>query len=128
MLGQDDRIRQAERTMLAFGDTWHRSAQSLPLMLAGLADWLRPPRSIVLAGSPDDPGFGALAREVRRRFLPGTVVLAADGGAGQAWLSERAPYLRDMRPIDGRAAAFVCENFACRLPITDPATLAASLT
>jgi hypothetical protein len=125
MLGDEARVRRAERTLLASGDTWYRSAQALPLMLAGLADWLRPPRSIVIAGTPDAPDFVALVREARRKFLPGTVVLAADGASGQAWLAERAAYLREMRPVNGRAAAFVCENFACRLPVTEPSQLAA---
>jgi len=124
MLGDDARRQRAERALLAFGEMWHRAPQSLPLMLAGLADWLRPPRQVVLAGTPAAADFFALAREVRRRFLPGTVVLAVDGGAAQAWLAERAPYLRDMRPIDGHAAAYVCENFTCQLPVTNPMELA----
>jgi uncharacterized protein YyaL (SSP411 family) len=31
--------------------------------------------------------------------------------------------LRDRGPINGHAAAYVCENFACELPVTDPAEL-----
>jgi hypothetical protein len=127
MLGDDARVQRARQTLLAFGDMWHRAPQSLPLMLAALSDHLGAPRQIVLAGTPAAPDFTALRREIEQRFLPGVVVLAADGGSGQAWLAERAPYLRDMHPVEGRAAAFVCENFACRLPITDPGQLAKDL-
>jgi uncharacterized protein YyaL (SSP411 family) len=28
---------------------------------------------------------------------------------------------------DGLATAYVCQNYACRLPVTDPAALAAQL-
>ena len=31
---------------------------------------------------------------------------------------------RSMKPIDGHSAAYVCENFVCRLPVTEPAKLA----
>jgi uncharacterized protein YyaL (SSP411 family) len=37
------------------------------------------------------------------------------------------PLLHDRTTIDGRPAAYVCHGFACRLPVTDPAALAAEI-
>jgi uncharacterized protein YyaL (SSP411 family) len=65
------------------------------------------------------PETAPLERVVRRAFRP-HLVLA--GGA-----SDGVPLLRDREPVDGRAAAYVCENFACRMPVTDPAELEAQL-
>jgi uncharacterized protein YyaL (SSP411 family) len=47
------------------------------------------------------------------------VVLA--GGTGDV------PLLEGREPVDGRAAAYVCERFACRLPVTAPGDLALQL-
>ena len=54
-----------------------------------------------------------LARVVRGGYFP-YVVLA--GGEGDV------PLLRDRGPVDGQAAAYVCEHFTCRLPVTMPMT------
>jgi uncharacterized protein len=40
----------------------------------------------------------------------------------------RSPELMlERNAVEGRPAAYVCENFACRAPITDPEDLAAAL-
>jgi len=57
------------------------------------------------------------------RLGPPHVLIAADQADGQTWLASRRPFLAEMRPIDGRAAAYVCENFTCQQPVTDPAAL-----
>jgi uncharacterized protein YyaL (SSP411 family) len=58
---------------------------------------------------------GPLERVVRAAFRP-HLVLA--GGA-----SDGVPLLQDREPVDGRAAAYVCENFTCRMPVTEPGEL-----
>jgi uncharacterized protein YyaL (SSP411 family) len=37
------------------------------------------------------------------------------------------PLLNERVPIDGKAAAYVCEGFVCQLPTTDPAELTRQL-
>ena len=51
----------------------------------------------------------------------------ADGDAGQHWLAGKVDFLKTLTPIDGKAAAFVCENYVCKLPVTDAAALRAAL-
>ena len=62
----------------------------------------------------------ALAAVVRRGFYPYTVLA---GGGGQA-----VPLLAGREPVDGRAAAYVCERFTCKLPVTSPDELEAALS
>jgi uncharacterized protein YyaL (SSP411 family) len=128
MLGNEEMIKRARQTLRGFSESWSRSPQGLPLMLVGLLDWQSPPRQVVLAGKPGSDDFEALAREVRKRFLPGLVVLAADGSEGQQWLAARVPYLRETAPVDGKAGAYVCENFSCKLPVASLEDLALMLS
>ncbi|HEX4491120.1 MAG TPA: thioredoxin domain-containing protein [Acidimicrobiia bacterium] len=82
------------------------------------------PLEIAIVGAPDDPATTALRRAVTGRLLPTAVVLVAAPGADDARIS---PLLADRPLVDGRPAAYVCERFACRAPVTEPDALRAEL-
>ena len=119
MLGTAGARDRALRTLEALRSQWSRSPHALPLMLCALELALAEPRTVVLAGDPAAADFGALAAPLAATLGPRRAVLAADGGAGQAWLATRRPYLAEMKPVGGRATAYVCENFTCQAPLTD---------
>jgi uncharacterized protein len=81
-------------------------------------DWaVGQPREVALVG----PGLDDLERVVRSALRP-RLVLA--GGPGP---DDRVPLLAGREPLDDQAAAYVCERFACRRPVTSPDELAALL-
>jgi uncharacterized protein YyaL (SSP411 family) len=106
---------------------WTRVPQGLPQMLCALELAFLPPRHVVLAGDPAAEDFRVLAAVLQERLGPRRVGLAADGGEGQRWLAERAPWILEMRPVDGRATAYVCEEFTCQAPVTTAGELRALL-
>jgi len=114
---------RALRTLAAFLPRWNEAPQALPQMLCAIERALEPPRHLALAGNPLSPDFQALVAVAREELAPRRIFLVLDGGAGQDWLSTRAPWLAGMKPVDGRATAFLCEEFACQAPVTDPADL-----
>ncbi len=93
-------------------------------VLQALDFYLAPVREVAIAGAGDDPGTTALAQVVRGRYSP-HVVLA--GGEGEGEGGGGVPLLEGRSPVDGRAAAYVCEHFACQAPVTEPDALAAAL-
>ena len=92
-------------------------------MLVALDHSLSKPRQIVIAGKKDTPETKALVKEVHRHFLPNTVLFLADGAEGQKYLGEKNEAIRAMSPIDGKPAAYVCENFTCKAPVMAPKQL-----
>jgi uncharacterized protein YyaL (SSP411 family) len=95
----------------------------MPQMLVAVENSLGKPRQIVIAGKKDSPETKALLKEVHRQFLPNTVVLLADANEGQKYLGQRNEAIRAMSLVEGKPAAYVCENFTCKAPVTDPAKL-----
>jgi uncharacterized protein YyaL (SSP411 family) len=75
---------------------------------------------IAIAGDPTSPEARSLLSVVREGYRPLSVLAA---GSAQS-----VPLLDDRPMPDGRATAYVCRNFACRAPVTEPADLAAQLT
>jgi uncharacterized protein len=118
---------RAQKTIDAFAATLSNFPSAMPEMLVALDYFLSKPRQIVIAGKKDAAGTIALLREVNRHFLPKAVLFLADAADGQKYLGDKNEVLRAMSPIDGKPAAYVCENFTCKAPVTDPKQLAGLL-
>jgi len=71
-------------------------------------------REVALVG--DD--ITELAAVVRSEYRPHLVLAAGPEG------TEQPPLLVGRTLLDGRPAVYVCENFACQLPVADPDKLA----
>ena len=110
---------RAKKTFEAFAPTVTHFASAMPQLLVALDYSLAKPRQIVIAGKPDAPETKALLKEVHRHFLPNKILILADGGEGQKFLGEKNEAIRAMSPVDGKSAAYVCENFTCKAPVTD---------
>jgi uncharacterized protein YyaL (SSP411 family) len=89
-------------------------------LLQALDLYLAPRREVALAG--DRAGVAALAAVVREARRPHLVLAAGPGDDMTA-----VALMRQRTPVDGRAAAYVCERFACRTPVTEPDELRALL-
>ena len=61
-------------------------------------------------------------------FCRRQVLILADGGEGQKYLGEKNEAIRAMSMVDGKPAAYVCENFTCKAPVTDPKALSKLLS
>ena len=90
-------------------------------LLRGLDFHLSPTHEVALVAPTDDDGLGPLAAVVRSRPRPHLVLAGGPEGTGTPEL------MRDRTTVDGRAAAYVCERFACQRPVTDPDALATLL-
>ncbi len=114
MFHDDDHRARARRTIEALGPRWTHAPHALPEMLCAIERALEPPRQIVLAGDSSAPDFQALAAVSREKPGPRRALVRADSAL---------PWTLAMSARDGRATAYVCEDFACQPPVSTPAEL-----
>ncbi len=95
--------------------------------LSALDLYVSPVPEVAVIGDPQSDDTRALVAEVTtKRFLPNHVLAVA--APDDARSREKVPLLRDRVADDGRAIAYVCERFVCRLPVGQPEELADQLT
>jgi uncharacterized protein len=110
--GDDDLERRAVGVLRLIRDAIPRAPSAFGWALCALDLHLSARRELAIVGDP----ASEVARAALRRYEPNTVVAfgPADG----------VPLLEGKTLVDGRAAVYACERFACRAPVTDPAELA----
>lgn len=122
--GREDLRSAADRTFRALAPRVSEAPVGAPQLLAAYEFAIAPRRQIVIAGPKKGADTHALLRKVRSQFLPNSILLLVDSEATRARLAAWQPAVEGMAQLDGAAAAYVCENFACRLPVSDPEELA----
>jgi hypothetical protein len=110
--GDDELERRGVDALRLVRDALARVPHGFGWALCALDLHLSPPREVAIVGAPDAP----VARAALAPFDPNTVV--AFGPA------DDVPLLAGKTALDADAAVYVCERFACRAPMTDPAELA----
>lgn len=112
----------AGHILLMMKDAMARQPTGFGRLLGVLDTYLAPSQEIAVVGDPDAAATRALLAEVRRHFLPHTVIAftAPD-------VENPLPLLQGRTLVDGRPAAYVCQNYACKLPVTKEEDLAALL-
>jgi uncharacterized protein len=118
---------KAKRTFDHYARRLATGAAAMPQMLVAMELAEATPRHIVIAGRPDDAGTRAMIAEFDRRFLPHDVLMLAEGGARQKALARLAPFVAPLARQGGHPTAYVCVDYACRLPTTDRRAFVAQL-
>ena len=110
----------AEPMVAALAEPMARYPGAFAHWLSATGFILGEPLEIAVVGDPQAVDAQELLATVRARYRPYTVVAAGESG-------DVVPLLADRARLDGRATAYVCRRFVCRLPVNEPAALAEQL-
>ena len=128
--GDADYLQRAERVLLLYRQHVEQQPFGYASLLSVCADYLHKPQEIVLIGAPGAPDTQAMLAALHRTYVPHKTLVLVDPQRAEAALAG-LPLLRDVlagkTQVDGKATAYVCHDFTCSLPVTEPAELVALL-
>jgi hypothetical protein len=122
-------LSHAQHAVRALSSRLEAQPFAMPLLLVGASLLETPPVHLILHSSrPEHPGLAPLLAEARRRYLPQMVVLQIADKASRDYFAERHAVIKNLPAQAAEPTAYLCENFACQLPVTDPQDLRAILS
>jgi len=86
-------------------------------MLTALNFWLGPTQEIVIAGNADATDTKQMFKLVHSKFLPNSVVLFNKQDSMDSDTYRTIPFIKTQAAINGKATAYVCENYVCNRPV-----------
>ncbi len=126
LLDRRDWLAKAEQTLDYYARRLEGGPTAMPQMLVAMDAARSTSRHVVIAGDAGTPGARALVAEFDRRFLPYDVLVLADAHT-RPLLGSLVPFAAALAPRDGRPTAYVCVDYACKLPTSDPKEFASQL-
>jgi len=127
LLDREDWLTKARQSFDYFATRLAGGAAAMPQMLVAMDLERVEPRHVVIAGDPSRADTRAMIAVFDRGFRPHDVLMLVDGGVRQKDLARFAGFVEPLVTTQGKATAYVCVNYACQMPVTDPAAFAAQL-
>ena len=124
--GDGEYSRRASTALRAMRQYLIRAPNGMGHWLCALDFYLSTPKEIAIVGELADPATKALLGVVYGGCLPNKVLAGASPEKALAGQSS-TPLLEGRTLVDDKPTAYVCQNYVCQLPVTDPEALARQL-
>ncbi len=125
LLDREDYREKAEAVLENLSGGIARISGGFGRLLSALDFYLSTSYEVAIIGDREASGTKELLETVYSSYLPNKIVAGRSEGDEEA--TRLVPLLADRPMRDGRATAYVCENYACQSPTTEAAELARQL-
>lgn len=106
-----------------FSNMVNETPLGYPQLLVGVDFGIGPSYEIVIAGNPKTQDTKEMINAIRQHFIPNKIVLLNPTEQASPNIHTIAPFTKHQVCINGKATAYVCQNFACKEPTTDINTM-----
>src|SRR5947209_8395081 len=119
--GDEAYRKQANGYLQSLADVMVQRPQGFGYVLGALDFAISPAKEFAILGEPRATDTRALLQVLNERYLPNSVLACCAAEDPQA--TQTIPLLSNRPLKEGKATAYVCQNFACQAPVTDPVAL-----
>jgi uncharacterized protein YyaL (SSP411 family) len=117
-------LSHAQHAVQALSSRLEAQPFAMPLLLVGASLLETPPVHLILhSPRPEHPGLAPLLAEAHLRYLPQMIVIQIADKASRDYFAERHAVIKNLPAQPAEPTAYLCENFTCQLPVTDPKDL-----
>lgn len=113
----------ADRQFKAFGAMVGENPSSYTHFMMAAMFAVYPGKEVVIAGEKEQADTRQMINTLSSSFLPNTVSILASKDAKGQGLEKIVPFIQNQSMIEGKSTAYVCENFSCNAPVTNPGEL-----
>lgn len=113
---------ELEKKAAKIGRAFHTVSQSpsaFTQLLIAVDFAVGPSYEVVIAGDSQAKDTREMLQAINREFIPNKVLVLVPTETDASEIASLAPYTETVSSINGKATAYVCLNFNCRLPTTD---------
>lgn len=107
----------ADRLERAFSKLIIKAPSAYTEFLSALDFRLGPSYEVIISGKPGAQDTGHMLEELWSYFIPNKVLIFRPEGENPE-IADLAKYTKEQYPIEGKATAYVCQNYECHLPTT----------
>jgi len=119
LLDKEDYLKKATRILKANHPYMEKAPQGYLTLLMNVDSLIHPTKEIAIVGQKDAEDTKELLKAIHGRHIPNRVIALLDPNSQDAEeIVNKIPLLSGRTPIEGKATAYVCENFTCQLPVT----------
>jgi hypothetical protein len=119
MTANSDLEEKAAKIGRAFSESVKQLPSAHTQLMVALDFGIGPCYEVVIAGNAQAEDTKAMIKALRTRFLPTKVVLLNPSEQESPGIAQLAAFTRNQLSIGGKATAYVCLNYNCKLPTTD---------
>jgi uncharacterized protein YyaL (SSP411 family) len=129
LFARKDYLEKAHRLLVTNLPYMQKNPQGYLTLLMAMDFLIHRTKEIAIVGRRNSTDTEKLFKAVNSLFIPHRIITFLDPESlDRKEVSKKIPILSGREMVDGKATAYVCENYTCRLPVTTPDALIAQLS